>query len=153
MLRTTRNPQPNGLGEAALAASRQVWLAGLGAAVVTRDWVQSEAGNMFKTLIKEGAVVESQAFRYVGDRLETSVSTANTVWKQTRRSVEATVRQAADAAVSFAQHVLPRSLPAFEIPMAPKARTKAATAAKRTKRPVKAARKTKRAGRAATKRA
>jgi hypothetical protein len=153
MLKSTRNLQPTGLGEAAFAASRQVWLASLGAAVVTRDWVHSGAGNMFKTLVKEGTVIESQAFRYVGDRLETSVSTANAVWRRTRRSVESTVKQAADAAVGFAQQVLPRSLPAFELPMAPKMRAKATTAAKRAKRPVKTARKTKRAGRAATKRA
>ena len=42
---TTTNFHPRQLGEAALAASRQVWLASLGAAVVTRDWVQTEAGN------------------------------------------------------------------------------------------------------------
>ena len=84
--------------------------------------MQTEAGGAFKTLVKEGSVVESQAVRFVGDRIETSISMANTVWKETRRTVESTVKQAADAAVSFAQQVLPRSLPAFELPMAPKAR-------------------------------
>jgi hypothetical protein len=153
MLKSSINLQSNRLGEAAIATSRQVWLASLGAAVVTRDWVQSEAGDMFKTLIKEGAVVESQAVRYVGDRLETSFSAANSVWKETRRTVESTVKQAADAAVSFAQQVLPRSLPAFELPMAPKARKPAANSPKRAKRTVKIARKAKRTGRAATKRA
>ena len=120
MLKSTLTLQPNRIGEAAIAASRQVWLASLGAAVVTRDWVQTEAGGAFKALVKEGSVVESQAFRFVGDRLETSISMANTAWKETRRTVESTVKQAADAAVSFAQQVLPRSLPAFELPMAPK---------------------------------
>ena len=86
----------------------KVWLASLGAAVVTRDWVQTEAGGAFKTLVKEGSVVESQAVRFVGDRIETSISMANSVWKETRRTVESTVKQAADAAVSFAQQVLPR---------------------------------------------
>ena len=108
MLKSSQALQPNRLGEAAIAASRQVWLASLGAAVVTRDWVQTEAGGAFKTLVKEGAVVESQAVRFVGDRLETSISMANSVWKETRRTVESTVKQAADAAVSFAQQVLPR---------------------------------------------
>ena len=122
MLKSTRNLQPNRLSEAAIVASRQMWLASLGAAVVTRDWVQTEAGDMFKTLVKEGTVVESHAIRFVGDRLETSFSRANSVWKETRRTVESTVKQAADAAVSLAQQVLPRSLPAFELPRAPKAR-------------------------------
>ncbi len=108
MLKATLNLQPNRLSEAAMAASRQVWLASLGAAVVTRDWVQTEAGDVFKTLVKEGTVVESRAIRFVGDRIENSVSIANTVWKETRRTVESTVKQAADTAVSIAQQVLPR---------------------------------------------
>ena len=154
MLKSSLALQPNRLGEAAIAASRKVWLASLGAAVVTRDWVQTEAGGVFKTLVKEGAVVESQAVRFVGDRIETSVSMANTVWKETRRTVESTVKQAADAAVSFAQQVLPRSLPAFEMPHgaegAQAAREVPRSAAKRT---VKVVRKAKRAGKTATKRA
>ena len=44
-----------------IAASRQVWLASLGAAVVTRDWAQREAGSVFRTLVKEGTAVESKA--------------------------------------------------------------------------------------------
>jgi hypothetical protein len=153
MLKTNLNLQPNRFSEAAMAASRQMWLASLGAAVVTRDWVQSEAGDVFKTLVKEGTVVESRAIRYVGDRIETSVSMANTVWKETRRTVESTVKQAAETAVSFAQQVLPRSLPKFEMPLAPRAAKPRAKAAKATKRPVKAARKMKRSVKAATKRA
>lgn len=152
MLKSSHALQPNRLGDAAMAASRQVWLASLGAAVVTRDWVQTEAGGVFKSLVKEGAVVESQAVRFVGDRLETSLSMANTVWKQTRRTVESTVKQAADATVSFAQQVLPRSLPAFELPKATKAKQAVAKSPKRAVRPVKAVRRTKRAGRTATKR-
>ena len=138
MLKSTLTLQPNRLGEAAINASRQVWLASLGAAVVTRDWVQTEAGGTFKALVREGSVVESQAVRFVGDRLETSISLANTVWKQTRRTVESTVKQAADAAVTFAQQVLPRSLPAFELPMMAKPRKTNARKAKPAKRAVKA---------------
>ena len=37
------------LGDAALVASRKLWLAGLGATVVTRDWLESEGGHMFRT--------------------------------------------------------------------------------------------------------
>jgi hypothetical protein len=153
MLKSSVHLQPNRLSEAAITASRQVWLASLGAAVVTREWVQTEAGDVFKSLVREGTVVESQAVRFVGHRLETSISTANSVWRQTRRTVESTVKQAADAAVSFAQQVLPRSLPAFDLPMAPKARKAAVKTPKKAKRAVKVARKTRRTGRAATKRA
>ena len=93
MLKSSVHLQPTRLSETAINASRQVWLASLGAAVVTRDWVQTEAGDMFKSLVKEGTVVESQAVRFVGNRLETSFSAANSVWKETRRTVESTVKQ------------------------------------------------------------
>ena len=156
MLKSTLALQPNRIGEAAIAASRQVWLASLGAAVVTRDWVQSEAGGVFKALVKEGTVVESRAIRFVGDRIETSVEVANSVWKETRKTVESTVKQAADAAVSIAQQVLPRSLPAFELPGMPKAikAKKARGAAKVAKRPARtsAAKRAKRVRKTATKR-
>ena len=152
MLKSTLALQPNRISEAAIAASRQVWLASLGAAVVTRDWMQTEARGAFKALVKEGSVVESQAFRFVGDRLETSISMANSAWKETRRTVESTVKQAADAAVSFAQQVLPRSLPAFEMPTATKRRKAVAKAAKPAKRAVKTVRKAKGGRKSATKR-
>ena len=57
------------VGNPMLNASRQVWLAGLGAAVVTRDWAQNEAGDVFRSLVKEGTAVESKTIRMVGDRL------------------------------------------------------------------------------------
>lgn len=157
MLKATMHLQPNRLSGAAMAASRQVWLASLGAAVVTRDWVQTEAGDVFKTLVKEGTVVESRAIRFVGDRIENSMSLANTVWKETRRTVESTVKQAADTAVTIAQQVLPKSLPKFELPLAPKSRKaapKAAKPAKRvTKRAARVGKKAKRTTKAATKHA
>jgi hypothetical protein len=149
MLKTPANFHPAHFGEAALAASRQVWLASLGATVVTRDWVQTEAGDMFKTLVKEGTVVESRAIRFVGDQIETSVTRANSVWKRTRRTVEASVKQAADAAVDFAQQVLPRKLPMFEAPAPAKVARPAKKAKPAVRTPVRAKRKTK----AATKRA
>src|SRR4029079_5300568 len=122
MLKSNLTLQPNRISEAAIHASRQMWLASLGAAVVTRDWVQTEAGGAFKNLVKEGTVIESRAIRFVGDRIENSVSFANSVWKDPRKSVESTVKHAADAAVTIAQQVLPKTLPAFEIPGAPKSR-------------------------------
>ena len=108
------NPYP--FGEAALAASRKVWLAGLGATVVTRDWVQSEGGHVFRTLVREGTVVESRAIRFVGDQVESSITRANAMWRRTRTTVEATVKQAATSMVDYAQQVLPKSLPKIELP-------------------------------------
>jgi Poly(hydroxyalcanoate) granule associated protein (phasin) len=104
------------VGDAVLAASRQVWLASLGAAIVTRDWAQSEAGNVFRTLVKEGTAVESKAMRMVGDGLEVSITRANAAWKQARTTVQATVKQAAATAVSLVHSNLPKSLPKVTLP-------------------------------------
>ena len=99
-----------------MAASRQFWLASLGAAVVTRDWAQDEAASVFRTLVKEGTAVEARTIRVVGNRLEVSVAKANVVWKQARRSVEATVREVAGTAVALVQANLPTSLPKVTLP-------------------------------------
>ena len=92
-MRTTNQNRNTPYGDAVLAASRQVWLASLGAAVVSREWAQAEAGNVFRTLVKEGTAVESKAIRIVGEGLEGSFTRANAVWRQTRSTVESTVRQ------------------------------------------------------------
>lgn len=101
----------NRVGDAVFAASRQVWLAGLGAAVVTRDWAEKEAVNVFRKLVQEGTVVESRAIRVVGDQVESSVAKANGVWKQTRSTVESVVRSYADTAAAVVRRTLPRALP------------------------------------------
>jgi hypothetical protein len=159
MLKSQATLQPNRLGEAAIAASRQVWLASLGAAVVTRDWVQSEAGGVFRNLVKEGTVIESRAIRFVGDRIETSVSMANAVWKETRKTVESTVKQAADTAVNLAQQVIPRTLPGLDLSHLTGARKpamparRAVRAARKPVRAAKTAKTAKRGRKTATKRA
>jgi len=110
-------------------ASRQVWLASLGAAVVTRDWAQSEAGNVFRSLVK------------VGDRLESTITVANTVWQRARIAV----RKTADNAVTLVQSNLPNvKLPAMFVAPAKAAPTKK-RATKRTTaaKPVKRARRSK----------
>jgi hypothetical protein len=88
------------LADAALAASRQVWLAGLGAAAVTRQWAKNEAGNTLRALIKEGSAVETQAIRVLGSGVETSLATASSIWTRTREQVRATVTALADTAVA-----------------------------------------------------
>ncbi len=107
----TNNSRAASVSDVFFNASRQVWLAGLGAAVVTRDWAEKEAGSVFRNLIREGTVVESRAFRFVGDRLETSFTNANTLWKRARRTVTTTVKSYADTAATIVRETLPASLP------------------------------------------
>jgi hypothetical protein len=161
-MRTTIQFRSTPVGDAVFNASRQVWLASLGAAVVTRDWAQTEAGDVMRTLVKEGTAVESKAIRMVGNRVEGSLLKANSVWRQARATVEATVRQAADTAVTFMQSSLPRSLPKVKLPSmltpsvhvrAKRAVAKPATKAKRAAktRATKTVKRAKRAVKAATK--
>lgn len=147
MMRTNIQIRTNPVGDAVLHASRQVWLASLGAAVVSREWAQAEAGNVFRTLVKEGTAVESKTIRMVGDRIENSFATANSLWKQARSTVQSTVRQAADTAVTIVQNNIPRSLPKVTLP-AMLAPTKARTAARKAAK--KPATKAKRAAKART---
>jgi hypothetical protein len=79
------NINANRVADAALAASRQVWLAGLGAAVVTREWARNDAGHMFRALVREGSTVESRAIRVIGRRIESSVALATTAWSKLQR--------------------------------------------------------------------
>jgi len=132
-MRTMTQSRSTPVGDAVLAASRQVWLASLGAAVVTRDWAQSEAGNVFRTLVKEGTAVESKAIRMVGDGLEVSITRANAVWKQARTTVQSTVKQAAETAVTLVQNNMPKSLPKVTLP----SMLKTSSPVKKTKRAVK----------------
>lgn len=138
MLKQSTNFYPRQIGESALAASRQVWLASLGATAVTREWVQGEAGHVFKRLVKEGNVVEANAVRVVNERLGPSLARANTAWRQTRRTVETSVKQAAAVVVDYAERVLPKSLPKLEL-LRP-ARQPAAKPVAATKRRAKAVR-------------
>ncbi|MFO1415433.1 MAG: phasin family protein [Burkholderiales bacterium] len=134
-MRTTIQIRNIPVGDAVYNASRQVWLAGLGAAVVTREWAQADAGKVFRNLVKEGTAVESRTFRLVGDRLEGSFTRANALWRQTRRTVSQRVRKAADNAVTLVQANLPRALPKVTLPamlMPAKAPAKKRAAGKRT---------------------
>ena len=118
----------NPVADAALAASRQVWLAGLGAAAYTREWARSEAGKTFRALVKEGSAVESQAMRVLSRRVESSVATAKALLRQTRATAMSTAgslaQNASDALARFKAPVTKRSAP-------PKARKTAKASAKR----------------------
>jgi hypothetical protein len=129
------------------AASRQVWLAGLGAAAVTRDWAEKESGNVLRTLVKEGAAMESRAIRFVGNRVGSSVATANVMWKKTRATIETTARTYADTAVAIVRQSLPKSLPKLQLPPTIKA-----AATPKAKSPARRSKPVKRAVKAKTKR-
>jgi hypothetical protein len=154
MLKSTISFQPRRVSESMLAVSRQMWLASLGAAVVTREWAQKEAGKTLKSLVHEGTVVESRAIRFVGDQLEASMVRANSAWKQTRQTVESTVKQAAETTVALAQQVLPKSLPGIASPSAAEANTAVGNRAKKAApaRKTTVAKKTRRGVKAVTKR-
>ena len=83
---------------AVLAAPRQIWLATLGAAAVTREWAEKEAGTLFRTLVREGSAAETHAIRYIGNRVDTSVKVANTFARETRKGIDASVASLARAA-------------------------------------------------------
>jgi len=128
------------IGNPMLNASRQVWLAGLGAAVVTRDWAQSEAGNVFRSLVKEGTIVESRTIRLVGRRLESTFNAANTVWNRAR----SVARKTAGNAVTLVQSNLPNvKLPAMFVAPVKAPAAKRAVKRATTAKPVKRARRNK----------
>jgi NTE family protein len=97
------------LGNSMMNASRQVWLAGLGAAVVTRDWAEREAGNVFRTLVKQGTAVESRAIRLLGHRIESTVGQAGALWERARDNVRTVVAGYADTARTLVTRNAPAS--------------------------------------------
>ena len=134
----TLNTRATYVGDTLMRASRQFWLAGLGAAVVTRDWAEKEGGVVFRNLVREGTAIESRAIRFVGDRLENKFSQANTMWKRTRRNVTTTVKAYADTATTLVRETLPTSLPKLAMPVSVKVEAKPAAKRKvaRAKRAV-----------------
>lgn len=74
-------------GDRVVAAYRQAWLATLGAAAVTRDWMQHGAAPLIRSLVKEGALVEGQAIRVVESRVGSSYRLANTALHRARRQI------------------------------------------------------------------
>jgi len=120
------------LADAAFAASRQVWLAGLGAAAVTRQWAKNDAGNTLRALIKEGSAVETQAIRVLGSGVETSLATASSIWTRTREQVRATVTALADTAVAALPNLKATVKVTARAPAAKPRKAAKAAASKRT---------------------
>lgn len=142
----------NRVGDSVFAASRQVWLASLGAAVVTRDWAEKEASGVLRNLVREGTAVESRAIRRVGDRVESSVAMANVALKKTRSAIGHVVRTYTDTAMGVVQS-LPRLLPESVAMVKGRAHAPAKASRKPVpKRARKSAARSKRSSKAAAKR-
>jgi hypothetical protein len=127
------------VGDTMLAAPRQVWLATLGAAAVTRGWAGREAGTMFRALVKEGAVVESQALRQVGERVER----ARRLARRAQSGVATSVTSLAKAATALVRTRLPhvRASVAVETPGAQRRGAKPSKRTTRSRAPQAARRK------------
>jgi hypothetical protein len=132
------------LADAAFAASRQVWLAGLGAAAVTRQWAKHDAGNTLRALIKEGSAVETQAIRVLGSGVETSLATASSIWNRTRDQVRATVTALADTAVAVLPKMKAPAKASKRMPVAKPRKAAKSPASRRVKHPARRAKSTSR---------
>jgi hypothetical protein len=148
MQKQTMNEMNAGrLADAALAASRQVWLAGLGAASVTSHWARNDAGKTLRALIKHGSAVETQAIRVFGNGVETSIATASSIWSRAREQLRSTVTTFADTAAAALPQLrasvkVSRRAPVAKPRKAAKARvsTRAKHVARRVKHTAKKAR-------------
>jgi hypothetical protein len=125
------------LADAAFAASRQVWLAGLGAAAVTRQWARNDASNTLRALIKEGSALETQAIRILGSGVETSLATASSAWNRTRDQVRATVTALAETAVAALPKMKAPDNATKRAPVAKARQVAKASASKRAKHAVR----------------
>lgn len=83
--------------DVALSAPRQVWLAGIGAATVTRHWAAKDAVPMFRSLIREGEVVEGRARRLIGKQVGNSIALAAAAWNTARDTARTTLDGFVDA--------------------------------------------------------
>ena len=135
------NLRANRIADAALTAPRQIWLAGLGAAIVTREWARNDAGHVFRALVKEGSNVETRAVRTLGRQIESSIVLASSAWNRARNAAQATVNGLVESATA--------AIPTFKAPFAAKRTAK--PAAKKPRAAVKrtASRKARRGKRAA----
>ena len=119
-------------GSALLAAPRQVWLAALGAAAVTREWAEKEAGSVFRALVKEGSVVESRTIRVATDRIQTSIDGATKLARSAQSGVKASIETLAAGARSLVRSKLPAVHARIDVETSSARRKPAAkTAAKR----------------------
>lgn len=131
---TAERLNANRFADAAIAASRQVWLAGLGAAMITRDWARNDAGHVFRALVKEGASVESHAKRVIGKQLNASIAAATHAMTKARATATTTVNGLVDTAVSALPKLKPYVAAKPSMPAKAKNKRRIARKARRGKR-------------------
>jgi hypothetical protein len=124
---------------AVLAAPRHLWLATLGAAAVTREWAERDAATMFRSLVKEGSVVETRALNQVGKRIGTSMKRANALARTAKVGVRSSIESLANAASTFVRTKLPTVRARLDVQSAgvkrkPVAKTVKAASGSRTSR-------------------
>ena len=121
------------VADTALAAPRQLWLAGLGAATLTRQWASNDAGEMFRSLVKEGAVVEGRAKRVIGRQIDNSIALATSAWNSARHTALKTVNGLVDTAASALPGLRPSAVAKPGKPVAKSKRPKAKRSAQSRK--------------------
>jgi len=124
---------------AVLTAPRHLWLATLGAAAVTREWAERDAAAMFRSLVKEGSVVETRALNQVGKRIGTSMKRANALARTAKGGVRSSIESLASAASTFVRTKLPTVRARLDVQSAgvkrkPAAKTVKAASGSRTSR-------------------
>jgi hypothetical protein len=129
---------------ALIAAPRHLWLATLGAAAVTREWAERDAAAMFRSLVKEGTVVESRAINLVSRGIGTSMKRANALARDARSGVKSSVESLANAASTFVRTKVPTVRAKLELEStgakrkSPTKTTKTTATGRRTRRVTKA---------------
>jgi poly(hydroxyalkanoate) granule-associated protein len=86
--------------DTAFAKSRQVWLAGLGAAGVAREWARDDAGHVFRALVKEGSTVEKRMANVISKQIDMSISVATTALTRARETAMTAVNGLVQTAVA-----------------------------------------------------
>ena len=131
----------NALAESALFASRQAWLAGLGAASISREWARHEAGNTFRALVRKGSAVEKNAIQVIGGRVESSVATAASLWRVARATALATANRVAETAAALPSIRIPAFAVSAAVPT-PRKHAKSRTGKARASRTVRSVKRT-----------
>ena len=117
--------------DTAFAASRQVWLAGLGAAGVAREWAREDAGNVFRALVREGSTVERRMASVIGKQIDMSISVATSALTKARETALTAVNGVVDTAFA--------SLPRFKVATPTKSKTVKRQGARKVRRGKRAA--------------
>src|SRR5262249_15496481 len=117
--------------DTAFAASRQVWLAGLGAAGVAREWAREDAGNVFRALVREGSTVERRMASVIGKQIDMSISVATNALTKARETALTAVNGVVDTAFA--------SLPRFKAAAPTKSKTVKRQGARKVRRGKRAA--------------